>query len=214
MSGRYISLFLALLGSTAAVAETRQLDAHEHGVGTLDIAVDGTTVVMAFEAPGADIVGFEYAAESEEDRAAVNAAIATLSRPLDLFVLPAAAGCSVTSASAELETEASHDDHEETHEHAEEKEHEDHDHDHAEKAEHADHDKEHASHDEGAGHTEFHAEYTLNCAEPAELTEIEFTYFAAFENARELEVQIATAAGAQAFEVVRDAPLLDLKNLF
>jgi hypothetical protein len=209
MFGRSISLLLALLGSTAAVAETRQLDAHEHGVGALDIAVDGTTVVMAFEAPGADIVGFEYAAESQQDRAAVDAAIAALSRPLDLFALPAAAGCSVTSASAELETEASHDDHE--HEEA-------HDHDHAEKDEHAkhdhDHDKEHASDEVGASHTEFHAEYTLNCAQPDELTEIEFAYFATFENARELDVQIATSAGAQAFEVVRDAPLLDLKNLF
>jgi len=42
------------------------------------------------------------------------------------------------------------------------------------------------------------------------LTEITFAYFAAFPNAQEVEVQIISASGAQAFEVERDAPRLDL----
>ena len=103
-----LPIILALVAAPALAEETRQLDAHEHGVGELNIALDGSTVVMELHAPGADIVGFEYEAESAEDRAAIDAAIATLSRPLDLFVLPAAAECSVTEASVELETE--HDD--------------------------------------------------------------------------------------------------------
>ena len=217
---------IALLAAVPALAEdTRQLGAHEHGVGALDIAIEGTTVAMALRAPGADIVGFEYAAKSEADRAAVDAAVATLARPLDLFVLPAAAECSVTQARAALETEDAHDDHHEDHaSHDGHEAHEDHashdGHDHDDHAghdahEHDDHahDKHHA-HGEEATHSEFHADYTLTCAAPSALTEIGFAYFETFENARELEVQIVTGSGAQAFEVMRDAPALDLRNLF
>ncbi|QFS81714.1 hypothetical protein FIU97_02900 [Roseivivax sp. THAF40] len=228
---------IALLAAAPAVAQdARQLDAHEHGVGELNIAIEGTTVAMELHAPGADIVGFEYAAESETDRAAVDAAVATLARPLDLFVLPAAAECSVTQASAALESDEAHEDHdhgdehasgddhkhdaheEEDHAHEGEHEHEDHAHgdDHAEHEDHA-HEDDHAEHEDhadGARHSEFHAEYTLDCANPEALSEITFAYFDTFENARELEVQILTASGAQAFEVERDAPALDLRNLF
>lgn len=204
-------LLLAVNAAPALAEDTRQLDAHEHGVGALNIAIDGTTVAMEFHAPGADIVGFEYAAESEADRAAVDAAVATLARPLDLFVLPAAAACSVTQASAELESEQAHDDHD----HHDHDAHKDHD-DHAEHSGHEDHAEhsDHAAHAEEAGHSEFHAEYTLTCADPTALTEISFAYFDTFENARELEVQVIAGSGAQAFEVVRDAPTLDLRSLF
>ena len=187
---------LAALTANAALAnETRQLDAHEHGVGQLDIAVDGAQIAMELHAPGADIVGFEYAATSAEDHAKVDAAVATLARPLDLFTLPATAGCSVVQASAELESEEAHADHSDAYD------------DHAEE----DHDEEgHEDHAEEAGHTEFHAKYLLNCADPAAASMITFAYFNAFPNALELEVQLITDKGSNAFEVERDAPTLDL----
>jgi hypothetical protein len=212
----------AVLFAAASVAadETRQLDAHEHGVGALNIAIDGSTVVMELHSPGADIVGFEYAAKSDADRAAVDAAVATLAKPLSLFAIPAAAGCSVTMASASLEMS------EHKHDHASGEHSHDHDHKHDEHAsddhkhdEHASDDHKHDDHDghdhaEEASHSEFHAEYALNCAEPSEMTEIVFNYFDTFPNARELEVQIVSSSGAQAFEVERDAPTLDLRSLF
>ena len=189
---------IALLASPAFAEGTRELDAHEHGVGELNIAIDGTTVAMELHAPGADIVGFEYEAESAKDRAAIDAAVAILAKPLELFVLPAAAECSVTKASAGLESEDDHDDHDHD-EHAEGEEHHD-EHDHDDHAE--------------ASHTEFHAEYLLTCADTSALTSIDFAYFEAFANALELEVQIVTASGAQAFEVERDDPALDLRGIF
>ena len=249
---KYSLSLIALVAAMPAIAQdSRQLDAHEHGVGTLNIAIEGTTVTMAFEAPGADIVGFEYAAESDADLAAIDTAITTLGAPLDLFVLPEAAACRVTEAKAELETEDDHDDHGEEHhddhadekhddhdheEHADEK-HDDHgheehadekhdDHDHEEHAdeEHDDHghedhaDEKHDDHDDHgheehadeAGHTEFHAEYTLACDNPDALTQITFSYFETFPNALEVEVQIITDSGAQAYEVERDEPVLKL----
>jgi hypothetical protein len=200
--------------SPAVAEEKRQLDSHEHGVGTLNIAVDGTFVAMEFHAPGADIVGSEFAAESDADRKAIDTSVATLARPLDLFVLPAAAECSVTEASAKLEGKADHDDH--GHENHGHDDHDDHAHDDHAKDDHDGHahDEHGEDHAGEAGHTEFHAEYVLNCNNPDALDEIQFAYFDAFENAVEVEVQIVTNSGAQAFEVERGLPTLDLRGLF
>ena len=196
----------AITATPVIAEETRQLDAHEHGVGQLDIAIEGQQIAMELHAPGADIVGFEYAAESAKDLAAVDAAVAKLSAPLALFVLPEAAGCSIVEASAGLESEEEHEEHGDEHaddEHAED-EHEKDGHDEDGHDEHADE----------SGHTEFHAEYLLNCAEPSAITGIDFAYFGSFPNALEVEVQIITDTDATSFEVERDAPTLDLTGLF
>jgi hypothetical protein len=189
--------------------DAKQLDAHEHGVGELNIAFDGNQIAMEFHAPGADIVGFEYGAESAQDKAAVEAALVVLSNPLELFEFPAAAGCTVVEASAQLESEDAHaEDHDE---HAHDEHHEEHKDEHKDD-EHAHEDHKDAHADE-AGHTEFHAEYALTCTQPVEATEIKFAYFAAFPNALEVEVQVISDKGATAFEVERDAPTLDLSDI-
>lgn len=230
-----VPLISIAMVAPALAEENRALSAHEHGVGTLNIAIDGTAVAMEFMAPGADIVGFEYVAKSAEDRAAVDAAVATLAKPLELFVLPAAAECSVVQASAglEIEGEDAHDDHDhgdhaasgghddhghDDHGHddhaSDDHGHEDHGHDdHAEAHDHDAHD--HDQHTaEGATHSEFHAEYAMTCNAPDALIGIEFAYFDVFENALEVEVQVVSDAGAQAFEVERAAPTLDLRGSF
>ncbi|MBI1494981.1 zinc uptake protein ZrgA [Halocynthiibacter styelae] len=202
-------LIIALAATPAFAQEARQMDAHEHGTGRLNIAAEGNTVAMELHAPGADIVGFEYAPESDADQAKVAEAVEALEAPLDLFVLSEAAGCRVTEtyAALELEGEDAHEDHEaHEEEHDHEEGHESHDHE-------EDHD-DHEVHAAEAGHSEFHAEYSLTCENPSALTGIEFAYFAQFENALELEVQVVTASGAHAFEVTRDAPLLALEGLF
>ena len=204
-------LMLSTVAATPLLAEeTRQLDAHEHGVGQLNIAFEGSTIAMELHAPGADIVGFEYQAESDEDLASIDAALAVLAKPLDLFVLPDAAGCSVVDADAELESEEAHDDHDDHDDHKDE--HDEHDH---EEEGHDDHeDDEHDDHADEAGHTEFHAEYTLTCSDISAVTGIDFAYFAAFPNALEVEVQAISETDATAFEVERDAPTLDFSSLF
>lgn len=197
--------FIALTAFTATpvfAEETRQLDAHEHGVGQLNIAFDGQQIAMELHVPGADIVGFEYVAESAQDRAVVDTAVATLANPLKLFALTDAAGCSVVQAAAGLESEAEHDEHEGEHgeEHA--------------KKEHAHEEHAEEGHANEAGHTEFHAEYLLTCADPSAIVDINFFYFKSFLNALEVEVQIITATGATSFEVERDTPILDLRGMF
>lgn len=186
------TLMIALMvPSTLFAQETRDLDAHEHGHSALNIAVEGKQVAMELEAPGADIVGFEYEATTAADRAKLDAAIAELSKPLSLFVLPAVAGCTVVESSAGLVDEQ-HDEH------------------HGEDEEHAE--GEHAE-EEGAEHTEFHAEYLLTCTDPSAIDRIEFAFFETFPNAQEVEVQMISDKGSQGFEVERDAPVLDLSGL-
>lgn len=215
-----LSLLVLASALPAIAEETRHLDSHEHGVSALNIAIDGTTVAMELHAPGADIVGFEYAASSDADHAAVEAAVALLGAPLDLFVMPSAAACTVMTVEAELEGEEDHeahgeDRHGEHHDNHDKEHKEDHHDGHNEKHhdEHAEDDQDdHAEHSDEAGHTEFHAAYTLNCENPEALTEITFAYFEAFPNSLEVEVQIIASSGAQAFEVERDAPVLNLER--
>lgn len=201
---RLFPLFLIGFATPALSEDSRHMDAHEHGVGALNIAFDGGSVSMEFHAPGADIVGFEHPAHDAEDRAAIDAAVAMLARPMELFQFPDAAECTVTQASAALESahQEHHEDHEADHEAHDEHAHEEH-------AE-ADHD----DHTDDEGHTEFHAEYALTCGEPSALTGMTFAYFDVFENARELDVQLVSPAGAQAFGVERAEPRLDLRGLF
>ena len=210
-------LFAAALSLPAAAEEKRGLDAHEHGVGKLNIAIEGNTIAMELEAPGADIVGFEHPATTAEDRSKVDGAIAMLAKPQELFVLPAEAACLVSDAHVSLVTEEEHGD-----DHGEEKRaHEDHKvEDAEEKHAHEDHKDEHAEekhaghddHEDEAGHTEFHAGYMLNCEKPEAVARIEFPYFTVFGNARELEVQMISDRGTEGHEVERDNPVLDLSG--
>ena len=86
----------------------KSLEAHEHGKSELKIAIEGNQVVVELESPGNDIVGFEHAAESDQDMAAVEKALAILEKPLALFSPPAEAGCTLKEAEAEFETEGEH----------------------------------------------------------------------------------------------------------
>ena len=224
---------IALLAAAPALAEeSRQLGTHEHGVGLMNMAIDGDVLAIELNVPGADIVGFEHAATAEADRAAVERALAVLADPANLIALPAAAACRMDEAVAHLlgDTEAASDEHaahddqasdghddydHDSHDHAAH-DHDSHEHDDHGEAAHADHDEAHHAehHDTAGGHTEFHAAYRWTCTNPTGLTSLAFPYFTAFENARELELQVITRSGAQAFEVMRDTPQVQLDGLF
>ncbi|MEM7508106.1 MAG: DUF2796 domain-containing protein [Pseudomonadota bacterium] len=189
---------MAGVSFSAIAGEKRELGSHEHGVGLLNIAFEDAQIAMELEAPGADIVGFEHEANTAEDRAKIDAAIATLAQPLTLFSFPASAGCSVVEAKAALIGEDAEDEH-----------HHGHGDDHGDEAAHDDHDHDDHAHGEES-HSEFRAEYVLSCADPSAIDKIDFAYFEQFPNALELEVQLISDKGSNGFEVERDAPSLSL----
>jgi ABC-type Zn2+ transport system substrate-binding protein/surface adhesin len=164
---------------------------------------------MELHAPGADMVGFEYAPTGKDDHDAIDAALAVLSKPSDLFVLPADAECIVVSSIAELEGEQEHNE-EHDDEHADE--HNDEHHDDHKDEDHSDHSDHEES--EGEEHTEFHAEYVFECKDLSAVTEIDFPYVDIFPNAKELELQAISQKGASAFEIERDEPSVKLGGLF
>lgn len=194
---------LALLASVAAAPllaqESREMGAHVHGVSTLELAVEDGLLEMNFTSPGADIVGFEYAASTDKDKDAVETAIRTMLLPENIVTLPEAAECRLTEVLAHLDSGDHGPDEDAEHDHAESE-----DHDHEEHAE-----GEGDAH-EGGEHSEFHARYIFACEHPENLTTVGFPFFETFENAQEIEAQFVTEAGAGAAEIGRAAAELTL----
>ena len=171
----------------------RELGPHVHGHGTLNIAIEDKRVSLELEVPGMDIVGFEHAPSTDDQKSAVEKAKARLEKPLGVFSLPAAAGCTVAEVKVAIEAEhAHHDGDDEKHDAKD-----DHDHD----------------HDAAGGHNQFEATYALDCANPSELTTITFDYFALFVGAHDLTVNVVTAKGQSKYEVSRSKPTLDLGGI-
>ncbi|MHA3916582.1 zinc uptake protein ZrgA [Halovulum sp. GXIMD14793] len=206
-------MILALLTSVAATPllaqEKREMDAHAHGVSTLQIASEDGGVEMNLLSPGMDIVGFEYAASTDADKDAVEAALRALLVPENIITLPEAAECRLAEVMAHLhggdhdhhDGEEHHEDHE-GHDHGKD-DHDHEDHDHGEGDAHHDH-------EESAEHSEFHVRYKFDCEHPEKLTTVGFPFFARFENAQEIEATYATDAGTGTAEIGRDAAELSL----
>ena len=192
----YYSLLLSALVTVSVAEETRQVDKHEHGVGELNIAVEGNSIDLEFMIPGADIVGFEYKAKSEADIALVK----------DALTIPSASNCNLVEADISINQGDNHKDEHNHDEHDDHDEHED-EHDHDDHGEHDDHDE----HDEEA-HNEFVAHYSFNCGNIKEIDRISFPYFTTFPNSGELEVQFVSEIGSTSFEVEGDEPFIDLKG--
>jgi len=192
----------ALSASALAHEDHRELGAHVHGHGTFNIAIEDSRVSLELEAPGMDIVGFEHAPSSDEQKVAVEKAKALLSEPFTLFALPAGASCKVAEAKVELDSAHAHGD-DDGHRHGDD------DHDHAKH----DHDDNDAAEGHGHSHSQFQATYNLDCAKPAELTSIAFDYFKRFAGAQRLTVSVVTAKGQASYEVSREKPVLDIGGL-
>jgi hypothetical protein len=112
----FLSVALSYSISTVLAEESRQVDKHEHGVGELNIAIDGLLAEFEFMLPGADIVGFEYEAKSDEDLAKIENALLVLENYENLFSLTKNSKCVL----ADLDYHLSGEEHEE---HADEESH-------------------------------------------------------------------------------------------
>lgn len=163
--------------------EHASLAAHEHGAAQLNVALEGQRLELALESPAMNLVGFEHAAVSTSDKAAVARAQQHLQTPLALFGIAAAAGCVITS----------HELHSPLFEaHAEEHE------------EHEEHDKEH-----GAEHSDIDANYVLTCSQPQALSAIDLSeLFKLFPATDKIQVQLIGPNGQQGAELSAAQPRL------
>jgi hypothetical protein len=182
-----------LIAGTASLAcaamvqaeDHRELRPHQHGHGELNIAVEGNIVKMDLEVPGDDIVGFEHAPSTAEEKSLAESAKVKLAAPFALFTVPAAAKCSVTEAKVTIQ--------EEKHDPGEESEKE--------------------TNGKIAHHDEFFVEYALECKSASDVKSLKFAYFDSFRGAQALTVNVITPKGQSKFEATRDSPNIDLRGL-
>lgn len=162
---RFLSALAILSCATAAQAQHAHAP-HEHGVAELQVVVEGELLQIEFASPLDNLVGFEHAPRTARQRKALDEAERGLRAFERLFVLPAAAGCTLTGT--ELEHPFGADD---GHEHGA------HDHGNA------------------GGHAELGVRYTLRCAAPAALDTVQVELFDAFPQTRQIRAQWVSPRG-------------------
>ena len=197
MKPTILAVVIGMTVSTNVLAneEFRSHEAHVHGKVEVNIAQDGQELLVEVTAPGADVVGFEHAPETAEQKKVFEQAIAQLNKPEELFGFNNAS-CTLKFKSVTNTLEDDHDDHE-GHDHAE-GEHDDHEgHDHAEH----DHD-DHEGHDHSeGGHGEFTVEYHYQCSDIVKLDTVSTQWFSKFSNTKSMTVNLLTDS-AQIQEVL------------
>lgn len=157
------------------------LGAHEHGVASLNAALDGNLLELQLESPAMNLVGFEHAAKSDADKAKVAAAKRELEQPVTLFALTSG-DCKATEVELEspLFGDADHD--------------HDHDHDH---------------HDHEGEHSDIHAHYRFECAKANELKQLDLAeLFKRFPATEKIQVQLIGPNGQQGVELTPAQPRL------
>lgn len=167
--------------------EMRQVGSHVHGAANLAIALDGSSLTIELESPYYNLVGFEHAPKTEEQKSSLKLAEAALSDAGSIFRFNEDAGCKPDSAkSIKLMASSGHDhDDHDTHEH----DHHDHEDDHHHDDDHA-HDGDHTDKDDGhEDHNHKDASLTFNftCQSPDNLEWVETGLFEAFENLEEID---------------------------
>ena len=159
--------------------EHASLGAHEHGVGSLDVALEGQTLELDLDGPAMNLVGFEHIATTDADKAKVAAAQAQLGNPLVLFSLPKAADCSVEAQ--DLQSPLFEAAPEEAGGVA--------------KGEHH--------------HSDIEAHYAFTCSKPEALKTLDLSkFFKTFPGTHKIKVQMIGGSGQQGSELTPKAPSL------
>ena len=216
--------------------------AHEHGAAELLLSSEGKDVQITFKAPAQSLVGFETAAVTAEQKAAVERVEAILMEPSALFVLEGSF-CDLIDAIVDVssikgvvnspsqpnqhahhaEEDADHigEHAEDTEEHAEHFEehanaHVDHDDNHASRSD--NHEHEHHDHEDDGdapdakSHSDVSATYTLECDSEKALTRIAFQRGALPFGLGRIDVFWVASWGQGANQATPQSPLVNLRN--
>ena len=178
------SAALALSFPVLADDHQHSLEAHVHGIGTLNIALENQLLELQLESPAMNIIGFEYQPTTEADIQSVKAAQNTLSNAAELFAFSPAAQCRLTLVSihnALLKGSGAHE--------------HDHDHDH-------DHESQHEADIAEHQHNDISAHYQYHCATPAQLNSIDLAgLFKLFTQTEKIQVQLIVGDHQQGAEL-------------
>lgn len=188
-----VALLCACAAGTASEDEKRAHDVHVHGQGLLNVAVDGDEMAIELEVPGVNVVGFEHAPETDEQKRAIREALESFARGGTLFLPTAEAGCRLEHVEVSLGDEHAGGDAHEKREHEE-------------KA-HGNDGKEEAD-----SHAALLGEYHFHCDEPDRLHGLEVRIFEHLKDLEELDVQIVTPTVQAATELEPGSTVLKLTD--
>jgi hypothetical protein len=183
--------------SNIQAAEYRHHQAHEHGVAHMNVAFEKNELYIELISPAANIVGFEHQPRTQEQKAAVQAAIKKLEAGEKLFAFPSGVGGRLVKSKVhtDINNDSGHQtDETKSHEHDEVSTHAGHE---AEKHGH----EEHQHGDAHERHSEFKAEYHFVCKKPEKLAYVEVLLFSAFSSIEHIEVQLLTGTQQTALEL-------------
>jgi hypothetical protein len=169
--------------TTAAVAH----EAHVHGVGKLDVALDDRTLSLHLDSPLINLLGFEHAASSAPDRQAAQKMGVQLRGADKVFVTTPAAQCratSVTLISAALDPALL-----------------------GEKPAPKTAGQSAADHD---GHADLDADFVFSCAHPEQLRAIDVKLFELYSGFHRIDVQAVTPKSQSAATLAPGATVIPL----
>ncbi len=168
----------------ANAEEFEQHPAHEHGKVTLNIAIEGSTLVVELDAPAINVVGFEHAPRTQSEKAAAGQATQFIRGGHALLGFPPAAECHFQRA-------------EFTEPHWEDPA--------AEAAEAA------GGHQDNEEHEDYDAKFTYHCEHPSALGWLEPCLLAKLLNVTEARVNLITASGQRSESVTNPRTRVQLE---
>ena len=209
-------LGFALVGGTALGDEDtkRELDAHAHGHGSINLVTEGEELVIELEIPGANVVGFEHAPNTDEQKAKVEQAVETFRKGATLFAATANAKCELEDVAVTLGAighgDSEHEEHDtDKHEEHETEKHEEHETKDGDEGTQA---HEHADEGDSETHSELHATYVFHCENPAALAAVDVKVFEFLLDAEALDAQVVTANLQSAVELTPDDARINLSK--
>ena len=184
--GRYpLGLMAVALVIWASMASGASQRAHVHGVGYINIVVEGTQATVELRAPAEGLYGFEHQARTQAEQDKRDAALARLQETIStMVVFEADRGCQF--ATHKIAVEADVED-----EHAQGKG--------AKKAQ-----------KKSGEHSEVHAEFTVTCAKPLAGSQVRFGVAKIFPTITTVHVQVLSDSRQTGVEVQSDKGSLKL----
>lgn len=163
----------ALSTMTVNAESSRQHHAHEHGVAKLDIAVEHNELHIRLNTPAANIIGFEHAPRTSEQKRRLKQAFSQLAKGNTLFYATGNSTCDKQiQTSIESPFSSDHDSHQHHDEH--------------------EHHKEHDHHAEEEKHADIVASWKLACSDSKAIQGIKTRLFEYFPALKRLQVQYIT----------------------
>ncbi|MEZ5938670.1 MAG: DUF2796 domain-containing protein [Hyphomonadaceae bacterium] len=188
------AVFALAAGSASADDHThREAKAHVHGVAEISFVISGQTLSVSLDGPLANVLGYEHAPVTAEERKTAQTATRLLNDPLRIARPSDKAGCKPQTPAIVLPFDApGRHDHEDQH---------------ARDDEHGDADHGDAPH----VHMDLEATYTFTCARIARLDHIDVTAFKTFPGIKTVEGVVLGPGIQFSRRLTPSAPVLKLK---